>query len=113
MRRINEPEAIARIKRKLSLDEVAKLENITVDTDVVEERAIQLQRDLEDDSIDIDRVREVVKDELTTENTLEWLIANSAIKFVPEGTLKPQEEPEAQSDDESTEADAKDEATAS
>ncbi|CAN1208830.1 trigger factor [Tumidithrix helvetica PCC 7403] len=93
MRRINEPEAIVRLKRTLALAEVAKLESVTVPEDAIAARAEEIKQSVQDNNVDPVRLREVVEDELVTEKVLEWLTEKATIELVPEGSLKPEVEP--------------------
>jgi trigger factor len=93
MRRINEPEAIARLRRTYALAEVATLEKVTVSEEAIATRAEEIKQSLRDENIDLGRLREVVEDELVTEKVVEWLVERSTIELVPEGSLKPELEP--------------------
>ncbi len=86
------PEAIARIKRTLALGEIAKLEAIEVTEAETTERMNEILEDLQDTSeIDQDRLKEVVTEELLKQKIVDWLIENTTIELVPEGTLTPTE----------------------
>ncbi len=82
------PEAIKRIRRTLALGEIAKLEALEVAEEEVTKRANELLQELRDVSMDRDRLREVVTDELMRTKIIDWLIENSTIELVPEGTLQ-------------------------
>ena len=89
MRRLNLPEALKRIKRKLCLDAIAKQENITVDEAELKERVVNILESLKDQNIDPARLAAVVREEILTEKSLAWLIENSEIELVEQGSLKP------------------------
>jgi trigger factor len=91
MRRMNEPEAIVRLKRTFALGEVAKLEKVEVTEDVLAARIEEIKESLQDQSIDLAKLREIVEDELITAKVLDWLVEKTAIELVPEGSLKPVE----------------------
>lgn len=93
MRRINEPEAIARLKRTLALAEVAKLEKLENTKEEEDKRAAEILQALQDEAVDPQRLAEVVADELLTEKAMEFLRQNAQIEYVAEGELTP--EPEA------------------
>jgi len=89
MRRLNLPEALKRIKRKLCLDAIAKQENITVDEAELKERVVNILESLKDQNIDPARLAAVVREEILTEKSLAWLIEHSEIELVEQGSLKP------------------------
>jgi trigger factor len=92
MRRMNEPEAIARLKRTLALAEVAKLEKLEATKEEMDKRAAEIIQGLPDEEIDPEKLSEVVADELVTEKAMELLKQNANIEFVPEGSLQPEPE---------------------
>lgn len=89
MRRMNEPEAIARIKRTLALAEVAKLEKLEVAKEDADKRAAEILQSLTDEEVDPAKLNQVVIDEIITEKAVEFLKQNAQIEFVPEGSLVP------------------------
>jgi trigger factor len=89
MRRLNLPEALKRIKRKLALDAIAKQENITIDEAEHKERVANILESLKGQDIDPARLAAVVREEILTEKSLAWLIENSEIELVEQGSLKP------------------------
>jgi trigger factor len=93
MRRMNEPEAIARLKRTLSLAEVAKLEKLEVSKEEQDERAAEILQALQGEAVDPVKLAEVVLDELLTEKAMELLQTATNIEYVPEGSLEPEPEP--------------------
>lgn len=111
MRERSRPEAIARLRRTMALGEVAKQESITVDAAEVDAKVEEILKDLEGQSIDRDRLREVVEEDLIRDKIFEFLEANSTVELVPEGTLVKEKsgdhEPvDAEPDAESVNADA-------
>ncbi|WP_013321866.1 trigger factor [Gloeothece verrucosa] len=84
------PEAVERLKQTLVLTEVAKVESIEVDNQAIEERYNKLKQQLQGQDIDLDRLREVIIQELQTQKTLEWLQEKATVELVPKST--PQEE---------------------
>ncbi len=103
MRERSRPEAEARLKRTLALGEIAKKESIEVGGDELEAKVAEFMQSYQDQNVDPQRVREVLKDELLEERVLEWIEENSTIELVPEGTLAVDTE-EANTATESTDA---------
>lgn len=95
------PEALDRLKRTLVLGEIAKKEALAVEPDAVqakvEEQLAEYRERGMDDDIDLERLREVVEEDLLREKIFAWLEENNTIELVPEGSLQPAE-PEAESD---------------
>jgi trigger factor len=87
MRERSRPEAIARLRRTMALGEIAKQESITVDAAEVEAKVEEILKDLDGQSVDRDRLREAVEEDLIREKIFEFLEANSTVELVPEGTL--------------------------
>ncbi|HEY9802515.1 MAG TPA: trigger factor [Leptolyngbyaceae cyanobacterium] len=88
------PEAVERIKRSLALQEVAKRESIEVTAEEVQARVTELLQQYPDEDIDQDRLQVMVENELQSEKIIDWLLANSTVELVPEGSLTQQEETE-------------------
>ena len=93
------PDAIERIKRTLALGEVAKQESIKVEEDELRDKVQELLTELTERDIDMERLTSAVEEDLLKEKIMTWLVANSTIELVPEGTLK-KDEPEADGFDE-------------
>lgn len=92
LRERSRPEAVERLKRVLALQEVAKRESIELEPGAVEARVKELVAQYTGKDIDVDRLREVVAEELLTEKIMKWLEENSTIELVPEGSLAASEE---------------------
>lgn len=92
MRERSRPEAIARLQRTLALGEVAKRESIQVEEDELKAKIEEFMQSYQDQDVDPDRVREVLKDDLLEEKVLSWLEANGTVELVPEGTLEPEDQ---------------------
>jgi trigger factor len=88
----SKPDAIVRIKRSLSLQEIGKRESIEVTAEAVEARVTELMTEYADQDLDENRLREVVKEELLTTKIVDWLLERSSVELVPEGSLTPTEE---------------------
>jgi trigger factor len=89
MRRLNQPEAVKRLRRKVALDEIVKQEKIVVDEAALNERVAGALEALKGQNIDPDRLATVIREEILTENALAWLIEHSEIELVEQGSLKP------------------------
>ncbi|MEB3353123.1 MAG: trigger factor [Cyanobacteriota bacterium] len=74
------PEAEERLKRSLALQALAEAEQISVEAEAIEAKVKELSRDLsQKGTIDSERLRAVVADDLLQEALLDWLEANSTI----------------------------------
>jgi trigger factor len=111
LRERSRPEAIDRIKRTLALGEVAKKESIQVDNEAVKARIKELVAQYGERQFDLDRLKEVVTEELLTEKIIAWLEEHSTIELVPEGTLKTEEQTETSDLAESETAEAAEDST--
>lgn len=99
------PEALTRLKRTLALGEVAKQESIQVSADEVQAKMEELLSEYGgQEDIDMNRLREVVQEDLLREKVLDWLEQNNTVELVPEGTLTPAEADEEMSETEPVEA---------
>ncbi|MEA5488954.1 MULTISPECIES: trigger factor [Pseudanabaena] len=93
MRRLNQPEAVTRLRRKVALDKIAEEEKLAVDEAALKERVASTLEVLKDPNIDPARLASLIREEMRTEIAVEWLIEHSEIELVEQGSLKP--EPEA------------------
>lgn len=85
------PEALTRLKRTLVLGEVAKQESITVEADAVQAKVDELLVEYAEQDVDVNRLREVVEEDLLRDKILGWLEENNQIELLPEGSLKADE----------------------
>jgi trigger factor len=95
MKERSRPDAINRIKRTLALGEIAKREEIATDEAAIDAKVTEILTDLDDRSIDRDRLRSVIAEDMLKEKIMDWLIEHSTIELVPEGSLQPAEPEEA------------------
>ena len=95
MREEARPEAISRVKESLVLQELAKREGLEPDEEAIAKRVAEVRAELAERDYDLDRLREVVSEDLAREAALEWLEANTTVELVPAGTLSQEEEAEA------------------
>lgn len=89
------PDAIKRLQQSLLVEEVAKRESLEPDAETVEKRFNELKKQLTGQDIDLEKLREVVTDELRSEKTLDWLQEKVQVELVPPGSLKETAESEA------------------
>ncbi|MFM6199699.1 MAG: trigger factor, partial [Dolichospermum sp.] len=87
LRERSKPEAVERIKRSLSLQEIGKRESIAVTNEEVEARVTELITQYPNEDLDKNRLAGVVKEELLTKKIVDWLLERSAVELVPEGSL--------------------------
>ncbi|AFY64798.1 trigger factor [Geitlerinema sp. PCC 7407] len=102
------PEAVLRLKRTLALGEVAKKESIEIEATAVDARVQEVLEQYKGQAqeIDVDQLRAVTEEDMLKEKILTWLIEQSTVELVPEGTLSKAaaEEAEASSETEETPA---------
>lgn len=98
MREHLRPDAIIQLKQSLAIQEVAKQESITVTEEEIKAECEKMMEQLQGQDVDQDRLVEVVTDNLISEKTYKWLEEHSTIELVPEGTLTPDEDEEAEDD---------------
>ncbi|MBO1066596.1 MULTISPECIES: trigger factor [Nostocales] len=91
----SKPEAIERLKRTLSLQEIGKRESIEVATAEVQARVALLMAEYPDQDLDENRLRGVVKEELLTKKIVDWLLERSSVELVAEGSLSAAEATES------------------
>jgi trigger factor len=91
-------EAIGRVKRTLALAEVAQQENLSIETEALEQRFQEVLTTMGDREIDRGRLREVLEDELLNEKVLGWLRENSEVALVDKIEVEPEAELESGSD---------------
>ncbi|GAB4461396.1 MAG: trigger factor [Elainellaceae cyanobacterium] len=87
MRERSRPEAIARLRRTMALGEIAKQESITVEAAEVDAKVEEILKELAGQSVDRDRLQEVIEEDLIRDKIFTFLEANSTVELVPEGTL--------------------------
>ena len=93
MRERSRPDAVARLRRTLTLGEVAKQESLAISEDAIKTRMDEMLEEVRNpQEVDQDRLREVVNEELLQEKVLGWLLEKNTVELVPEGTLTTQDE---------------------
>jgi trigger factor len=103
LRERSEPEAIERLKRSLAIEEIGKRESIQVTTEEVSAKVKELLELYADENIDPVRLQSLVEAQLANEKITDWLVANSSIELVPEGSLSKEEAEEETTSPESGE----------
>jgi trigger factor len=89
------PEAINRLRRTMALGEVAKQQSLKVEAEEITAKAQELIAQYEDQELDMQRVRQVVEEDLLKDKIMDWLEQNNTVELVPEGTLVKEEEADA------------------
>lgn len=89
LRQQTRPEAITRLQRTLALGEVAKQESIKVEPAELDVKVQEILGDYPGQDLDVDRLNQVVEEDLLREKILTWLEEHGAVELVPEGTLAP------------------------
>ena len=91
LREQSRPEAMTRIKRTLALGEIAKREEIKASDEEIAAKVNEWLEQLGENAqgLDPDRLRSVVAEDVLKEKIMDWLLAQSEVELVPEGTLTP------------------------
>ncbi|WP_088239561.1 trigger factor [Calothrix rhizosoleniae] len=87
LRERSREEAIERLKRSLALREVSERESLEATEEEVSTRVAKLKEEYPEEDIDTDRLQEMVENEILTEKIMDWLLENSSVELVPEGSL--------------------------
>ncbi|MUL38360.1 trigger factor [Gloeocapsopsis dulcis] len=87
LRENSRPEAIERLRSTLALQEIAQRESIKVEKPEVEAKAKEILSEYSNDDIDLNRLREVVEEDLLKEKIMSWLEERSSVELLPEGSL--------------------------
>ncbi|WP_353929101.1 trigger factor [Okeanomitos corallinicola TIOX110] len=98
LRERSQPEAIERLTRSLAVEEIGKRESIEVTTEEVAAKVKELLEQYADEDIDPVRLQSAVEAQLVNEKITDWLIANSTVELLPEGSLSSKEEEEEETD---------------
>jgi trigger factor len=94
------PEAEDRIKRTLILTEISKLESIEATAVDIEAKFQEvLEQASETSGIDMNRLREIVAEEVLKDQIMAWLEGVNTVELVPEGSLAPAVDDSADFDD--------------
>ncbi|WP_293155749.1 MULTISPECIES: trigger factor [unclassified Microcoleus] len=99
MRERSRPEAVERLKQTLALAEVAKQESLSVEPAEVLAEVAKVRKQFPKGNFDPEKLREFVAEDLLKQKTLKWLEEKGTIELVPEGSLTPAAEEEAEESD--------------
>lgn len=103
LRQRSRPDAIARLRQSLALEELAKRESLTVDDEQMDAKCQEVMKQLAGQDADPQRLREFVKSDLLKEKAIQWLEEHATIELVPEGSLETEETEETESVSEASE----------
>jgi trigger factor len=98
---------MTRILRTLALGEIAKQQSLEVEAIAIEAKMNEILAEYagQDQELDLERLREVVSEDLLKDKILGWLEEQGSVELVPEGSLTPtSEEVEADAEAEETAA---------
>lgn len=98
MRENARPEAMQRLKQSLILQEIAKAQSLQPEAEAVEAKVKELVEKFGDRDLDLERLRDMVQEDLLSEKTLNWLQEKTTVELVPKGALE-----KAESQEEDTE----------
>lgn len=108
MRDSARPEAVVNLQKSAILREIAKREGLEPDEAAITAKMQEIEAELQGQDLDRDKLKTMVKKDLVTERTLDWLRDKAQVELVPEGSLaesKSEDEPEAnQSEEDQPEA---------
>ena len=99
MRENSRPEAVENLKKNLILEEIAIKEDLKPAEDAIVTKMKEIASELSGNDIDQDKLRNMVEEELTAENTFNWLREKAQVEIVPEGSLTKAEDSEATVED--------------
>ena len=81
------PEAITRLHRTLALGKIAELEGITVEPEAIDARLNEVMKNYSSEEVDPERLHQVIAEDLLKQKIFDWLLENSTVELVPEGSL--------------------------
>jgi trigger factor len=94
MKQRSRPDAIARLKQNLALQEISKQEGLNPTEEELKNKADEVRKELDEQEQEYDeeRLQEYVEEDLRQEKTLAWLREHSEVELVPEGSLQAEDE---------------------
>ncbi len=94
MKQRSRPDAIARLKQNLALQEISKQEDLNPTEEELKNKADEVRKELDEQEQEYDeeRLQEYVEEDLRQEKTLAWLREHSEVELVPEGSLQAEDE---------------------
>jgi trigger factor len=90
LRENSREQAVERIKRSISLQEIGKRESIEVPPEEVKARVKELLEQYGEREVDPEKLQDVVEDELLSDKIVDWILERANIELVPEGSLSAQ-----------------------
>ena len=98
------PEAVTNLQKSLILKEIAKKEGLEPDEAAINAKIEEIRPQLTGQEVDEDRLRQMVTEDLLSENTYNFLREKAQVELVAEGSLSESEaEAESDTEDESEE----------
>jgi trigger factor len=99
MRENARPEAVQNLVQNLIIGEIGKRESLEPTQEAIEAKIKEVRTQLSGQDLDLDKLRQVVAEDLLRENTLSWLKGQSTVELVPQGTLQEKEEKQEEQQD--------------
>ncbi|AFZ45489.1 trigger factor [Halothece sp. PCC 7418] len=98
MKQRSRPDAIARLKQNLTLQEISKQEGLNPSEEELKAKADEVRKELDEQEQEYDeeRLQEYVEEDLRQEKTLAWLREQAEVELVPEGSLQQEAEAETE-----------------
>ncbi|TVQ24418.1 MAG: trigger factor, partial [Leptolyngbya sp. DLM2.Bin15] len=87
LREQSRPEALIRLRQALALSKVAEEESIELDEADLQVRINEIVQENPDQNFDMERLRDMVSEELLREKVLGFVEEHSQVELVPEGSL--------------------------
>ena len=87
MRENARPEAVENLKKSLVLAEIAEQESLKPEDADIQAKMQEIAAELSGQEIDQNKLKSLVTEDLTTENTLDWLREKAQVELVPAGSL--------------------------
>ena len=87
MRKNARPEALAQVKQRLAVGELAQQKSLEASEEDVDAKVSEFVEQYGDRDVDMARLRMIFEEELIEEKVLDWLIENNTLELVPEGSL--------------------------
>ena len=100
MRENARPEAVENLKKSLVLAEIAEQESLKPEDVDIQAKMQEIAAELSGQEIDQNKLKSLVTEDLTTENTLDWLREKAQVELVPAGSLTETEATEEAAEEE-------------
>ncbi len=102
MRENARPEALQNLKKSLIIAEIAKRESLQPTEEEIVAKMQEVEQQLSSQDLDRDKLRKMVREDLQTEKTFDWLRTKIQVELVPPGSLT-EKEAESTQEEEVTE----------